>query len=223
MSARDAEDCKVVDDDWARFRNIDMMKNHWDRPGWEFGRRAYYWYLTFEEVDELQQLTSRCQERLHISYLDHVPPPDIHMTIERVGFEDEVSPDVLAEIKDNVTLECSQIRPFDLSIGPLGGSSGALRFSVTPWRPLFHLKESIRSATLARLPSAEPDPGDFLPHIGIAYCNRQVPSGDLIEAVRGIRHFPIVRSRVRRVTLVRLERSPGAWLWEPLAAATLGD
>ena len=35
-----------VERDWQEFQRLDFMGNHWERPGWAPGRRAYYWYIT---------------------------------------------------------------------------------------------------------------------------------------------------------------------------------
>jgi 2'-5' RNA ligase len=156
-------------------------------------------------------------------YLDHVPPSDLHLTVDRVGFEDEVAPEVLAGIEGLVRVACSKMAPFTVAVGPVAGSKGAIRLSVTPWRPILALKEAARRATLGSMPTAAADPGEFLPHIGIAYCNGEVSSQELIDTARTLRNLPTVKAEVFHMTLVRLTRLQGAWAWEPLQAVPFGS
>lgn len=50
--------------DWAAFSALDEMTDHWARPGWSDGSRAYYWMLTFPNDQRLATLAGHCQEEL---------------------------------------------------------------------------------------------------------------------------------------------------------------
>src|SRR5262249_24542363 len=80
------------DEDWQRFRSIHSIVNHWRRPGWNRRRQAYYWYLTFDSP-ELRVMAEYCQRHLRVPYLDPVPSSDLHLTLPKVGWSDQLSHD----------------------------------------------------------------------------------------------------------------------------------
>lgn len=81
------------------FRNIRWLRNHWSRP---VGPRSYYWYLTFEDSFELHNVTKKCQEAIAFPYYDLTAPRDLHLTLDRIAFEDDITRDQLDAIKSGV-------------------------------------------------------------------------------------------------------------------------
>ncbi|MDT3439045.1 MULTISPECIES: 2'-5' RNA ligase family protein [unclassified Pseudofrankia] len=79
-------------------------------------------------------------------------------------------------------------------VGPLAGSSGAVRFTVTPWEPLVELRAAVDKVTAAcGLPAVEQR---FRPHVGIAYCNRDLPAEPIIRRVaKGAHPWPAGSTR----------------------------
>lgn len=215
------EESDIVRDDWDRFRNLDRLKNHWERRDWNAGRRAYYWYLTFEENSSLEALTQNCQRAIDSSYFDLTPSHESHMTIERIGFENEVTEDEARAIGEFAEQECSRLSPFTVAIGPLAGSAGAVRFSATPWGPIVLLRDALRAAALSVLPFVQFEEGPFRPHVGIAYCNASIPAGPVVRAVEALRDLPPVSVAVRSVSLVLLQRQERAWRWSTIRSIPL--
>lgn len=78
--------------DWAAFSALDEMTDHWARPGWSDGSRAYYWMLTFPDDQRLAALAGQCQEELAPLGLDPVPTDGLHITLARVGTPGVVTP-----------------------------------------------------------------------------------------------------------------------------------
>lgn len=194
------------------------MQNHWDRPEWTPGREAYYWYLTWDS-QELRDLADRCQRSLTLPFLDPVPLDALHMTLPKVGWSDQVEPGALDELTSEAARRCAKLEPFILTVGPLAGSPGAVRFSATPWEPVLELSRHLveASAGVDGIGSA-----DFSPHVGIAYCNTVVPAQPLIETVRNLRRLPTIDVTVRAVDLVRLRREGSTYRWITLASIPLG-
>jgi 2'-5' RNA ligase len=151
-----------------RFRTLRHLTNHWNRPATP---RAYYWYLTFEMSPQLRSLVQQCQEAISYPYYDLVAENDLHLTLDRIAFEGDVSPTQLSVIEAAAIRACGEIMPFDVSIGSLGGTPGALGFSATPSEPIRHLRDALRDATLSVHPDAPIKGGKFHPHVTIAYCN----------------------------------------------------
>jgi 2'-5' RNA ligase len=208
------------DEDWQRFRRLAFTTNHWDRPNWTPGRQAYYWYLTFDSA-ELRTLAHHCQSRLRLPYLDLVPLDGLHLTLPKVGWSDEVPSEDAGSVAAAALRACSDLEPFTLTVGPLAGSAGAVRFSVAPWEPVIaiyqRLRESVRTVRNEGCKDSE-----FRPHVGIPYCNDAVPADPLGEAIAPLRSLPSVDIMVTHVDLVLLRREGQAYKWSTIHSLPLG-
>jgi 2'-5' RNA ligase len=209
-----------VHDDWERFRALTTMTNHWDRPGWTPGRSAYHWFLTFDHA-ALRDLVAACQRQLrHFDCLDLIPADGLHLTVRRLVFTDEIKTADVATIAERVSDQCRALPAFSLRVGPLAGSSGAVRFTATPWEPLLELRQVLDDVTTAHaLPAID---RRFRPHVGIAYCNRSVGAAPIIRRVAGLRDLPPAEVPVAELRLVRLYRDCRSYRWEPVSVVPLG-
>ena len=202
--------------DWRAFSRLSGMTNHWDRADWSPGRTGYYWYLTFgDEASDLRAMAAVCQ-RAFISNpaFDLVPLRDLHMTLSRVGFEDELPVNCLIDVEQHVADAMASLEPFTMQVGPLAGSAGALSFSAAPYGQLNELKVRIDRATSTALGTATSD-DRFRPHVGIAYCNSSLPLVPTVKTVASLRSLGPVHCRVAHVSLVRLTRLDRAYRWTP--------
>ncbi len=201
-----------VHDDWERFRALSSMTDHWDRPGWRPGRRSFHWFLTFDSA-ALRDVTGTCQEPLRaFDCLDLVPAASLHLTVRRLAFTDEIDPSTVAAVAGRVAERCRPLTAFRMRVGPLAGSSGAVRFTVTPWERLIKLRDAVDQATTAcGLPTVEQR---FRPHVGIAYCNRDLPAQPIIRRVATLRGLPPVEVTVADLRLVRLHRDGRTYRWD---------
>ncbi|GLF98145.1 2'-5' RNA ligase family protein [Streptomyces yaizuensis] len=208
----------VVAHDWDAFAALARMTDHWDRPGWTPGHRAYYWML-LPRSPELTALTRHCQHHLAPLRLDPVPDDGLHITLGRIGHRTDVTPRQAAELARTVAEHAP--RAFALSAHPMTGSRGAVRYSLTPWTPLLHLHTVLNSAARRHgLPAGRPTAG-FRPHLGIAYNNRDRDARPVIDAVAALRTLPPVTLRIARVELVELRRESTAYRWTRLHTARL--
>ena len=209
------DDPEVIrEHDWQAFRQLTYMENHWDRPGWNPGRRSYHWMLTFDGADEVQQLVKRCQAQLPATKLDPVPLDALHLTIGRIGFTDEVTETSVRVIAEEATRHLD-LKPFVLSVGPLAGSSGAARFSVAPWSPLHELHQQLTVATRTVLGEhCSMETSKFRPHLSIAYANDRLPVSDLLPMYDELRTLPRTVVTVSSVDLVELRREGPAYRYD---------
>lgn len=224
--SQSSTDNNTIARDWHLFNSLKHLTNHWERPGWEAGRRAYYWYLTFDGSTELQRLAARCQNTLAMPALDPVPLTELHMTIDRLGAEHEFEQSQIAAIGDAARSVCRDFPEIDLNIGPLAGSAGAIRFSATPQEPLFELRRLLRQAAISCVPNISFETDEFRPHVGIAYSNSNMPAEPIIRIVESLRHISRAPVSVSQASLVLLERPGRTWRWTlaetvPLAAAAV--
>lgn len=214
-----------TDQDWVAFSALDQMVNHWDRPWWKPGRAAYYWYLTFDNEHELHDLAHRCQRAVGGPHLDLVGISELHMTLEGVGFVEDVDPDSLDRVKREANSALQDSPSFTVEIGPLAGSSGALSFSAAPRDRISSLRADLVEAShTAGLALGARADDTFRPHVGIAYCNQSIPAQPLVEQVRSLRTLPTVEVCIREVFLVALTRNERSYTWDvahhvPLAPA----
>jgi 2'-5' RNA ligase len=209
------------DQDWATFSGLSLMTNHWHREGWWPGRSGYYWYLTFGSSPEVCAMASQCQAAIRAPYFDLVSIPDLHMTLERVAFEDEISEVQLKAVEIAGSAACRTLEPFN--VGPLAGSAGAISFSASPRTPLATLRRLLDDATTQAFPArGQPENPQFRPHIGIAYCNESVPTGPVIETVRRLRRIPPAAVTISAASLVVLTRDQRAYRWVERRRMALG-
>lgn len=209
--------------EWDSFQRLTMMKNHWERPGWTEGRRAYYWYVAIEDPVVVDQ-AAHCQAALHgLPYLDHVPLDFLHLTLQRLAFADEISGDRVTKAQEVARGLCGPLTPLQVQVGPLTGSAGALRLSVQPWAPLQALASTLRGANeQAGINARHQSKHDYWPHIGISYCNEAVPAAPLQRRVQSLRDQPPVVTRVHAIDLVLLRRERRTYQWETLSRLALG-
>ena len=210
----------IVEHDWQSFTGVDRMVNHWDRPGWYEGRRAYYWMLTFRGHRELEALVQRSQKEIIPLGLDLVPLGGLHVTVARIGDTSKVPPsdlDVLAEHAAK-----GAVPPFRLHAHALAGSRGALRLSLTPWTPLVRLHAALTEINASvGVPGGKPTSG-FRPHMGVAYNNRERPVAPVAQVASELRNLLPVALDVSTVDVVELHRSDRAYRIRELHRVPLG-
>jgi 2'-5' RNA ligase len=202
------------------FGNIRLLRNHWSaraRP------RAYYWYLTFAGAPEVCDLGARCQEALAFPYYDPVPPQGLHMTLDQIAPEGDITTAQLGSIGDAARLACQAVPPFRISLGKLSGTRGAVGFTVTPAAPIRELRDALRAATLSICPDAPVIHHETAPHVTIAYGNTDnVPAADAIAAVGKLNASqPKAEAVVEEAELVFLERRRRSYAWEVVSRVPL--
>lgn len=212
----DLEDPAIIAaHDQAAFEAIDRMLCHWDRPH----RTSIHWILAIGEHPEAVALAKRCQEHLPTDGFDLIPSRWLHLTIRKLGDADELSAEDIEHAFTAAETAVEAIEPFALTLIPLAGSPGAVRFTVAPWQPLLDLYDRLQAGR----PGATGRAMDvFRPHVGIAYSARQQPHGDALEATQRATHVETpVSVPVAEVLLVRMSRAAGWYEWNELARVRL--
>ncbi|WP_081706395.1 2'-5' RNA ligase family protein [Nocardia sp. CNY236] len=220
MSETDAASIRA--NDWAAFRELSQLMNHWTLEAWPPGRRSgFYWYLTFDDAD-LATSVKHCQDHLGAEGLDPVPLDGLHLTMLGIGDTDRLPTVHVEEIVERSRAALRDFGAFEIVIGPLGGSRSAIRFSVTPWDRLIALHRILRdSAREVTADRALRPTIDFRPHLGIGYCNTDRPASTVIDRVRELRALPPVTVSVGCVKLVELWPEEGRYCWRDHAVVAL--
>ncbi|MFE2583909.1 2'-5' RNA ligase family protein [Streptomyces sp. NPDC059378] len=206
--------------DWAAFSALDEMTDHWARPGWADGSRAYYWMLTFPDDQRLATLVRHCQQDLEPLGLDPVPTDGLHITLARVGKPDTVTSDQLNSLARDA--EALLTSAFSVRAMPLAGSRGAVRLSLGPWEPLLRLHHALAEAGAGVGLAPKKPTSAFRPHLSLAYNNRRRPAGPVVEAVSGLRTLPAVELAVSSAQLVELRREGRTYCWDVRKNVPLG-
>jgi len=209
-----------VPEDIERFRNIRWLHNHWSRSM----RRSYFWYVTLEDCPDLHSLAMQCQKAVSFPYYDLTPLRDLHLTLDRIAFDDDVSAAVLPDIATSAIRACRQMPTFDISVGPLSGTPGAIGFSASSGGHLSSLRNILRAATLSVYPGAPVRCDKFHAHIAIAYANSDgVSAANVVAAVDKLNATARsdVRVKVTHATLVVLEKLPRSYAWDVLSRIPL--
>ena len=216
----DLDDSRViVEHDWRAFQAVDRMKNHWDRPGWSERQQAYYWMLTFADATALVRRTEHCQGALEHLSMDLVPADGLHVTLLRIGATEGVSRPQLEHLISMA--ERLSVGEFRILAHPLAGSRGAVRFSLTPWRPLVGLHAALSAlGAQAGVPGGKPT-STFRPHLGVAYNNAERPAAPVVDVVSQLRSLPPVALDVSSVDLVKLRRHGRTYRWETIRTLPL--
>ncbi|MFD7615542.1 2'-5' RNA ligase family protein [Streptomyces sp. NPDC059802] len=212
----------LVDHDWRAFSAVEQMVNHWARPGWSEGFRAYYWMLTFPDDDGLVSRARHCQDDLADLGMDPVPQDGLHVTLTRVGGAALVTNDqlrLLADLAGGLPLTS-----FQIAAHPMAGSRGAVRFTLAPWSPLIRLHAALSDVgRRAGVPGGKPTLA-FRPHLGVLYSNRERPASPVIESVARLRTLDPVPLEISSVELVELWRTTGsfpAYRWRVVRSVPL--
>jgi hypothetical protein len=87
------------------------MRDHWWwQPGWRVGRSLYTWHVTFNDQPAVHQLAADYAPVLNdLPTLDPVPVRWLHLTMQGIGFTDEVDRADVDAITDAARDRCAAI------------------------------------------------------------------------------------------------------------------
>jgi len=196
--------------------HAEQMRDHWWwRPGWAVGRRFYTWHLTFDGQDELHQLVRAYQDSLaDLRGLDLIPHQWLHLTMQGVGFTDQVSTEAVRRIVTAAAARLRTVDPPRLTFHRLVVLPEALALPPTPAEPLWSIRDAIRAGIGHTWGASNvPEPADqFRPHLSVAYNTEDRPAGPVIDTVEQLQHAPVTVT-VDSAALIVLERDERIYRW----------
>lgn len=219
---KEASWCRTA---WADTRLMPLRcgDHWWWRPGWRIGRWFYTWFLTFEGQQDVHRLARVYQDRLDVPNLDLVPLEWLHLTMQGVGFVDEVSDEEAERIANAGQARCANLGPFMLTLGPARVASEGVTLKVAPTEPVCALREVLRAA-IGDVWSAErvPETGkEFIPHVSLAYSNAVACAAPVVEIVERV-STRLASMTVTAVHLIVLNRDARVYRWGVFATVGLG-
>lgn len=208
---------------WQAYQRLEQLREHWYwRPGWRRGRSFYTWHLTFAGQSALFDLAQRVQAGLDLPGLDPVPMEGLHLTMQGVGFTDEVGGEDLEAIVAAARARCARLAPFRLTLGPVDPDPEAVALLVFPWAPVEQVRLAIRDA-IGSVWAGVPEPADdFRPHVTVAYSGASVPVNGIRERMRPLRVVEPVAVDVSEVQLIALNRDERVYRWDVVESVPLG-
>lgn len=199
-----------------------MADHWWWRPGWSTGRRFLTWHLTFEGQSEVHRLAADYRRTLaEVPGLDLIPNQWLHLTMQGLGFADEVSTKDVEAVVDAARSRLAELPAFDVTIDRPTVTPEAIRWEAAPGEPVAAVRLAIRAAIADVWPLVPEREDGFGPHISIAYSNADVPAAPALGAVAAAPSAPAT-ARISSAELILLGRDRQMYEWEPLATVPLG-
>ncbi|MBO0825036.1 MAG: 2'-5' RNA ligase family protein [Actinobacteria bacterium] len=206
------------------------VQNHWWwRPGWRVGRHYYACHLTLDDLPKLRELVQQYQDVMsRLPNLDLIPPQWLHVTMQGIGFVDEVSDDELAAVTEHLReLLRRTARPVVTFHRPTIRRE-AVVLKAEPAEPLRHLRMAMYDTIAPVLDQGtfsvsepRPGPGQFTPHVSAAYVNDDGPAEPIAEAIGTIDPEPVTVT-FRAASLLVFHRDHRMYEWTQATPLPIG-
>ncbi|MFE9575316.1 2'-5' RNA ligase family protein [Nocardia sp. NPDC006044] len=205
----------------------DSTRDHWWwRPGWKMGRSFYTWHVTFDDNSPAGQLVARFAPTLaRIPTMSPVSRAGLHITVQGIGFTDEVAEPDVKRISDTTTERLSRIEPFDTSIGPPVVDEETIGMPIANHEGFQQIRDELQLAT-ADVWGADNVPERderFRPHLTLAYSTGPASMTAIRQTlVHDTLIDTTVNERVAAVSLIALNRDHRRYEWQEVTKVPLG-
>jgi hypothetical protein len=190
----------------------------WWRPGWRVGRRYYTIHATFADAPAVQALAAKSRSLLAgLPGLDLIPGQWLHLTMQGIGFADEVSDADLSAIITAAKAQLAAVPPVTVTIGPPVVAEEGVTCWASPAKALDPVRDAVR-AGIADVwgPERVREAAQWSAHVSVAYG-----PGEPIEAALG-GVCDVAEAVIEAVELIRLGRDNRVYEWETIASLPLG-
>lgn len=208
--------------DRAVERALSQVAYHWWwRPGWLVGRRFYTVHATFADIPAVQDLAAKARDRLAgLPGLDLIPGQWLHLTMQGIGFADEVSDADLSAIITAAQARLAVVSPVTVAIGPPVVAGEGVTCWASPPRALDPVRDAVR-AGIADVWELEgvPEANDWSAHVSVAYASADGPGEPIQAALGGL--ADVAEAAIGAVDLIRLGRDDRLYEWETITSLPL--
>ncbi|MGH3625360.1 MAG: 2'-5' RNA ligase family protein [Sciscionella sp.] len=202
------------------------MRNHWWwRPGWKLGRSFYTWHITFGGKSDVRALADSYVPLLaNLPVLDRVPVRWLHLTVQGLGFTDEIDRTDVDAIVQATEHRLAELQPFTATIGPPQVDPETIHMPVQPVEPLRRLRAVTRGAIGDVWGDQNvPEMAEgWRPHVTLGYSNAAGPAEPITEAL-ATQQAQTVEVEIAAVSLINLNRDNKAYEWVDVATVRLGN
>jgi len=201
-----------------------MTSHWWWRPGWRIGRSFYTWHRTFADDPDMAQLVDRYRGTLtRFDSLDVLRTDQLHLTIQGVGFTDEVTDSDVSAIVEATRLELASVATPTVAVGRPHVDRETVQVAISPVGAVAELRVALRCG-IAAVWGAEhvPESMDgFRPHVTLAYSNSDHDRGEVERKVDQI-EARSARFAVPTLSLIRLNRDNARYEWDEIVSLPVG-
>jgi 2'-5' RNA ligase len=196
----------------------------WWRPGWRLGRSFYTWHITFADQPGVWKLLKECAAPIsRFPTMDLVDRDGLHLTIQGIGFVDEIDESEVRDIVSATRVHCSQLEPIRLRIGPLRVDAETVQMPAQPPQSLIDLRLALRNgiADVWGESNVPETMEGFRPHVTFAYSNGEAPISEIESSLQATASL-IGDARISTVSLIQLNRDRKRYEWNEFATVRLG-
>ncbi|MET8990790.1 2'-5' RNA ligase family protein [Nonomuraea wenchangensis] len=203
----------------------ETTRNHWWwRPGWRQGRSFYTWHILIEDQPAIHEFAERIGPELEATgAVGPIPLDWLHMTLQGVGFSDEVSEETLNTITAAVSERVAEIGPVQVTLGPPVVDPEGVNLPVHPVEAVAAIRHAVRNGIAdvwgaAQVPETE---DRFVPHVSLAYSHiSRMPLATIRDVLA--RHAAAMPVVLNRVSLIDINRDNGIYQWHLIHRASFG-
>jgi 2'-5' RNA ligase len=205
------------------------VRNHWWwRPGWREGRHIYACHLTLDDQPQLRELVAYYQQALTgMTGIDLIPPQWLHLTMQGIGFTDEIGADELVALDQALTAELGTIDPPTVEFRYLTVYPEAIYLKAHPAEALYPLRSKMHAAVSsvlgpARFTEPAPECAKFIPHVSIGYINRDDEAEPIAAALDSLTTRP-VKVTFAKADLLEFHRDRRMYEWTSTGPIPFGS
>jgi 2'-5' RNA ligase len=203
---------------------IETRDHWWWRPGWHAGRSFYTWHILVDDQPAIHAFARQIQPELEATgVLGPIPVEWLHMTMQGVGFTDEVSEETLDEIAAAATNRLASFGPVAVTLGPPVVDTEGVNLPVQPAEAVDAVRRAVRDGIAdvwgpSRVPEAE---DGFRPHVSLAYSHT---SGAPLAPIREVltRYVTTIPAALTRATLIDINRDSRMYQWRVVQRTPFG-
>jgi len=173
----------------------------------------YAFHFTFGDQPAVCELAAACQARLAgLPGLDPAPAQWLHLTVQDVGFTDEVADRDVAAVAEAARARLASLGPARVTVGPADAVTESVVLRVGPVAGLVAIRASLRMAISDVIPlTSLIGPAQFWPHISVAYSSAMLPAAPYEAALAG--HTAAAEVLLDTVRLIVLGRDHHQYEW----------
>lgn len=205
------------------------VRNHWWwRPGWRTGRHFYACHLTLDGQPRLRALVRQYQNAIaHLPNLDLIPPHWLHVTMQGIGFTDEVSATELAAITSRLGERLRGMKAPAATFRRPTIHPEAVVLEAEPLEPLYQLRLAMYEVVASvlgpdRFHEPSPEAGHFTPHVSVAYVNSDGLVQPIAHALGSIEPQPVTAT-FDTASLLVFHRDRRMYEWTQATPLPIGD
>ena len=197
------------------------IESHWDATArwWRPGVAVITWHLVFDDQPALHEVARRLGPLLAVTWLDRVPAPWLHLTLQGVAPEPQLEAADRENLATAAANRCAELLPIHLRLGPARAGSHGVQLEADHAVHLRELRDRLQDADAeTRGRNRVPDwRAPLHPHVTLAYANARNDTASLRQALAEREPETTVDLTVTKVSLLRLHRTDRLYHWDVLA------